>query len=63
LSLQAGALVGKICFEVGDEKFSNFNRHFHAEKEQIPSEYRRETAMTLLNRIGTHRFLPFTKVH
>jgi len=56
-------LVGKICFEVGDEKFSNFNRDFHAEKEQILSEYRRETAMTLLNRIGTHRFLPFTKVH
>jgi len=40
--------VAEICFEVGYENLSNFNRHFRIEKEQTPSEYRRGTAMTII---------------
>jgi AraC-like DNA-binding protein len=37
--------VADICFEVGYENLSNFNRHFRHEMQQTPSEYRRSTAI------------------
>jgi len=55
--------VADICFEVGYENLSNFNRHFRVEMEQTPSDYRRGTATTLFNRNGTHRSRPFTNAH
>jgi AraC-like DNA-binding protein len=55
--------VADICFEVGYENLSNFNRHFRIEMEQTPSEYRRAMAMTLFNRNGAHPSLPFSKAH
>ncbi|MHC8334293.1 helix-turn-helix domain-containing protein [Pseudomonas sp. LB3P25] len=63
LLLQTEMSVADICFEVGYENLSNFNRHFRIEMEQTPSEYRRETAMTMFNRNGAHPSLPFTRTH
>ncbi|MNF15500.1 DNA-binding transcriptional regulator SoxS [compost metagenome] len=63
LLLQTERSVADICFEVGYENLSNFNRHFRIEMGQTPSEYRRGTAMTLFNRDGAHQSLPFTKAH
>jgi len=51
LLLQSEMSVADICFEVGYANLSNFNRHFRIEMHQTPSEYRRETAMHLFNRI------------
>ena len=53
LLLQSEMSVADICFEVGYANLSNFNRHFRIEMHQTPSEYRRETAMHLFNRIET----------
>jgi AraC-like DNA-binding protein len=33
--------VTDICFEVGYNNLSNFNRHFRIEMNQTPSDYRR----------------------
>jgi AraC-like DNA-binding protein len=55
--------VADICFEVGYENLSNFNRHFRIEMEQTPSEYRRAMAMTLFNRNGAPPSLPFNNAH
>jgi AraC-like DNA-binding protein len=63
LLLQTEMSVAGICFEVGYENLSNFNRHFRIEMDQTPSEYRRGSAMTLFNRNGPHASLPFTKAH
>jgi len=63
LLLQTEMLVTDICFEVGYENLSNFNRHFRIEMAQTPSEYRRAAAMTLFNRSGTPPSLPFAKAH
>ncbi|MDR6607081.1 AraC family transcriptional regulator [Pseudomonas synxantha] len=63
LLLQTEMSVSDICFEVGYENLSNFNRHFRIEMEQTPSEYRRGAAMNLFNRNGLHTSLPHTKAH
>lgn len=63
LLLQTEMSVADICFEVGYENLSNFNRHFRTEMKQTPSEYRRGTAMALFNCNGIHPSLPFTKTH
>ncbi|SDO96430.1 AraC-type DNA-binding protein [Pseudomonas arsenicoxydans] len=63
LLLQTEMSVSDICFEVGYENLSNFNRHFRIEMEQTPSEYRRGTAMNLFNRNGLHASLPHSKAH
>jgi AraC-like DNA-binding protein len=63
LLLQTEQSVADICFEVGYENISNFNRHFRIEMGQTPSEYRRGTAMTLFNRADAHHSLPFAKAH
>lgn len=63
LLLQTEMSVADICFEVGYENLSNFNRHFRIEMAQTPSEYRRAMAMTLFNRNDTHQALPFTTAH
>ncbi|MEB0045624.1 MULTISPECIES: AraC family transcriptional regulator [unclassified Pseudomonas] len=47
--------VAGICFEVGYENLSNFNRHFRIEMEQTPSDYRRDTAETSLHRRRVHQ--------
>ena len=36
--------VTEVCFEVGYNNISNFNRHFLAEKGVTPSQYRRMSA-------------------
>jgi AraC-like DNA-binding protein len=46
--------VAEICFEVGYENVSNFNRHFRHEMDQTPRDYRRTTAVTLFNREGVY---------
>ncbi|MBD8595307.1 AraC family transcriptional regulator [Pseudomonas sp. CFBP 8758] len=45
LLAQTQRSVADICFEVGYENLSNFNRHFRHEMQQTPSEYRRLTAV------------------
>ncbi|WP_277962733.1 AraC family transcriptional regulator [Pseudomonas sp. RIT-To-2] len=44
LLVQTQLSVAEICFEVGYENVSNFNRHFRHEMDQTPSDYRRTTA-------------------
>lgn len=61
LLLQTEMSVADICFEVGYENLSNFNRHFRIEMEQTPSEYRRATAMNLFNRNALHASQPHAK--
>lgn len=58
LLVQTQLSVAEICFEVGYENVSNFNRHFRHEMNQTPSDYRRTTATTLFNRDGLHQSLP-----
>nr|WP_314570821.1 helix-turn-helix transcriptional regulator [uncultured Pseudomonas sp.] len=41
LLVQTQLSVAEICFEVGYENVSNFNRHFRHEMAQTPSDYRR----------------------
>ncbi|WP_448632644.1 MULTISPECIES: helix-turn-helix domain-containing protein [Pseudomonas fluorescens group] len=41
LLLHSELPVTEICFEVGYNNLSNFNRHFRIEMNQTPSEYRR----------------------
>lgn len=41
LLVQTQLSVAQICFEVGYENVSNFNRHFRHEMNQTPSDYRR----------------------
>lgn len=41
LLLQSEMPVTDVCFEVGYNNLSNFNRHFRIEMNQTPSEYRR----------------------
>jgi AraC-like DNA-binding protein len=62
LLVQTQLSVAEICFEVGYENVSNFNRHFRHEMEQTPSDYRRITAVTLFNRDGVHQSLPVARV-
>jgi transcriptional regulator GlxA family with amidase domain len=62
LLVQTQLSVAEICFEVGYENVSNFNRHFRHEMEQTPSDYRRITAVTLFNRDGVHYSLPVARV-
>ena len=62
LLVQTQLSVAEICFEVGYENVSNFNRHFRHEMDQTPSEYRRTTAVTLFNRDGVHQSLPIARV-
>jgi AraC-like DNA-binding protein len=62
LLVQTQLSVAEICFEVGYENVSNFNRHFRHEMEQTPSDYRRTTAVTLFNREGVHQSLPIAWV-
>ncbi|AUG07921.1 AraC family transcriptional regulator [Pseudomonas sp. S09G 359] len=62
LLVQTQLSVAEICFEVGYENVSNFNRHFRHEMDQTPSDYRRTTAMTLFNRDGVHQSLPVARV-
>jgi len=38
---QSEMAVTDICFEVGYNNLSNFNRHFRVEMNQTPSDYRR----------------------
>lgn len=61
LLVQTQLTIAEICFEVGYENVSNFNRHFRHEMDQTPSEYRRTTAMTLFNRDGGHQSLPIAQ--
>lgn len=60
LLVQTQLSVAEICFEVGYENVSNFNRHFRHEMKQTPSDYRRSTAVSLFNRDGIHQSLPIT---
>ncbi|PVZ19724.1 MULTISPECIES: AraC family transcriptional regulator [unclassified Pseudomonas] len=46
--------VTEICFQVGYENVSNFNRHFRHEMNQTPSDYRRTVAPTGLHRGEVH---------
>lgn len=62
LLVQTQLSVAEICFEVGYENVSNFNRHFRHEMDQTPSDYRRTTAVTLFNRDGVHQSLPVARV-
>lgn len=62
LLVQTQLSVAEICFEVGYENVSNFNRHFRHEMDQTPSDYRRTTAVTLFNREGVHQSLPIARV-
>ncbi|OSR51209.1 HTH-type transcriptional regulator YesS [Pseudomonas syringae pv. actinidiae] len=62
LLVQTQLSVAEICFEVGYENVSNFNRHFRHEMDQTPSDYRRTTAVTLFNRDGVHQSLPIARV-
>jgi AraC-like DNA-binding protein len=62
LLVQTKLSVAEICFEVGYENVSNFNRHFRHEMDQTPSDYRRTTAVTLFNRDGVHQSLPVARV-
>ena len=55
LLMQTELSVATICFEVGYENISNFNRHFRLEMGQTPSEYRRATGMSLFNRSAETR--------
>ncbi|MCK9712307.1 AraC family transcriptional regulator [Pseudomonas syringae pv. syringae] len=61
LLVQTQLSVAEICFEVGYENVSNFNRHFRYEMDQTPSDYRRTTAVTLFNRDGVHQSLPVAR--
>ncbi|WPO97515.1 AraC family transcriptional regulator [Pseudomonas sp. HR96] len=61
LLVQTQLSVAEICFEVGYENVSNFNRHFRHEMDQTPSDYRRTTAVTLFNRDGVHQSLPVVR--
>ncbi len=61
LLVQTRLSVAEICFEVGYENVSNFNRHFRHEMDQTPSDYRRTTAVTLFNRDGVHQSLPIAR--
>jgi AraC-like DNA-binding protein len=45
LLAQTQRSVAEICFEVGYENISNFNRHFRHEMQQTPSDYRRSQAI------------------
>jgi AraC-like DNA-binding protein len=62
LLVQTQRSVAEICFEVGYENVSNFNRHFKHEMNQTPSNYRRTTAVTLFNRDGVHQSLPIVQL-
>jgi AraC-like DNA-binding protein/mannose-6-phosphate isomerase-like protein (cupin superfamily) len=62
LLVQTQLSVAEICFEVGYENVSNFNRHFRHEMHQTPSDYRRTTAVKLFNRDSLHPSLPITQV-
>ncbi|MGE1155177.1 helix-turn-helix domain-containing protein [Pseudomonas kitaguniensis] len=62
LLVQTQLSVAEICFEVGYENVSNFNRHFRHEMDQTPSDYRRTTAVTLFNRDGVHQSLPIARM-
>ncbi|MBT2341923.1 MULTISPECIES: AraC family transcriptional regulator [Pseudomonas] len=46
LLAQSELPVTDICFEVGYNNLSNFNRHFRIEMHQTPSEYRRSAVTT-----------------
>jgi AraC-like DNA-binding protein len=61
LLVQTQLSVAEICFQVGYENVSNFNRHFRHEMDQTPSYYRRTTAVALFNREGMHPALPIVR--
>lgn len=46
LLIQTERSVAQICFEVGYENVSNFNRHFRHEMNQTPSDYRHAAGLS-----------------
>jgi hypothetical protein len=49
LLIQTERSVAPICFEVGYENVSNFNRHCRHEMNQTPSDYRQAAGLSHLH--------------
>lgn len=61
LLVQTQLSVAEICFEVGYENVSNFNRHFRHEMAQTPSDYRRTAVVTPFDGAAIKSALPVAR--